>query len=280
MKLSKYFAAVLAIGFSSAAFAEVNDALSVPKEYQGKWAEDCQNSSVIYTITQNSSGDEESDCKVRKVVQSVSAINNKTLNVNLECSSGEGGSSPSKEIWELTPEGKLSLIHMFSKTEHTKRILASCGNSDKSATPIANEQLLVSCNVAGNKSAQIVGTVKMSPYDSLEYRYGASDKPEMTFKASLNGEKMYHTTDAWDARTSVDSIWFSKGKFTYAIATCYGQCDENKSMALLVYEGKKRIARKICQGDFKNELDLEKPGAIVGKNMPTGISVADDLLNK
>lgn len=278
MKLSRFVIGVFVFGFSVTTFAAVESIASVPKEYQGKWAADCRNDSTSYTITKNGSSDEQSDCKIKKLAHS--AANNKMLNVSLECSSGEGGSSPSKEIWELTPDGKLSVIHIFTKTEQNKRILSACGTPHVAATPATNDKLLVSCNLAGNKTAQIFSPTKMSPYATLEYRYGIADKPEMTFIASASGDKMHHASEAWDSKTSVDSVWFTKGKFTYAIATCSGQCDETKSMALLVYEGKKRIAKKICTGSSINELDIGKVGALVEKSMPTGISVAEDMLGK
>lgn len=103
------------------------------------------------------------------------------------------------------------------------------------------------------KQVLICASPSKPPFQKIEYRFGTTEKVELTFTADkTNGKKFYASSEAINQRASLSYMGFNNGDTTYVIAECYGGgiCPQFSEL-LIVAKGKKVIAKiKLIESKF------------------------------
>ena len=108
---------------------------------------------------------------------------------------------------------------------------------------------------------------KKERLSKLDYRFGPIGSIEMQYSSPSDG-KFYFTNQQIMPRASVDVIYFTKGKTTYAITDCQGMhC--SSSFKLLVFNAKKRIADFVSEPEklTGEHFDLKNSNVFLEKNI-------------
>lgn len=132
----------------------------------------------------------------------------------------------------------------------------------------------------GKKVALVCASPAKPPFAKIEYRFGTTEKTEMTYTADLaNGKKFFATNEAYDPRAGLSHLWFTNGDTTYIISECVGgMCPH--SGGIVVAKGKKILARiKVKEGRFSADdaVDFGTPKSktpMVQVKYPDGVDVS------
>jgi hypothetical protein len=103
----------------------------------------------------------------------------------------------------------------------------------------------------GKKVALVCASPEKAPFRKIEYRFGTTEKTEMTYSADMaNGKKFFATNEAYEPRAALSHLWFANGDTRYILSECIGgMCPH--SGGIVVAKGNKIIARiKLSDGSF------------------------------
>jgi hypothetical protein len=103
----------------------------------------------------------------------------------------------------------------------------------------------------GKKVALVCASPEKAPFRKIEYRFGTTEKTEMTYSADMaNGKKFFATNEAYEPRAALSHLWFANGDTRYILSECIGgMCPH--SGGIVVAKGNRIIARiKLSDGSF------------------------------
>jgi hypothetical protein len=118
----------------------------------------------------------------------------------------------------------------------------------------------------GTKTLSICSDKPKAPFTKITYRFGTPQKVELEFSAPTDGQ-FYFESQTISPKATVDVLYFSKGKTTYAISECFGMHCGTTTIQLQVFNNKKRVANLDAEPDkFESLINIaDIKGNVVSK---------------
>ena len=155
---------------------------------------------------------------------------------------------------------------------------AACGAEGEVPTHCqVNERVVFSCRMK-DKIVSICASPAAAPYESIEYRFGAKDKVEMTYAAThSNKNRFYAYTEPLAPGAMVREVWFDRGDIRYMVTHCEGgNCP--RSAGLIVYRKTKPISTRVCEYDFSAKAAFDPKIIDFGSGFSDSSSKTDLLI--
>jgi len=118
----------------------------------------------------------------------------------------------------------------------------------------ADEGVLFSCQLQGNqRTVSICTSPKAPPLESITYRYGTTDKVELSYTASQQNQNRFAATVS-PARpgVTVNQVWFEVKGTRYVATECVGgDCPQDGG--IIVFRGSRTLMSRACSKASGNQ---------------------------
>ncbi len=101
---------------------------------------------------------------------------------------------------------------------------------------------------SGEKILSLCADRSNPPFDQVSYRFGPQGVVELEFTAPRDG--FFFADDQSPLpRATINSLYFRKGRITYAVTECMGMHCGMRGVKLMVFDGKRKIASLDAEPD-------------------------------